>query len=49
VADGDVARRPESFRSSKTVVTRPMSFITVMTSPSLIAMPADSWPRCWSA
>ena len=42
-------RRPESLRSSNTVVTRPMSFITVMASPSLTAMPADSWPRCWSA
>ena len=42
-------RRPESLRSSKTVVTRPMSFITVMRSPSLTAMPADSWPRCCSA
>ncbi len=39
-------RRPDSFRSSNTVVTRPMSFMTVMTSPSLTAMPADSWPRC---
>ena len=42
-------RRPESLRSSNTVVTRPMSFITVMASPSLTAMPADSWPRCWRA
>jgi hypothetical protein len=35
-------RRPESLRSSKTVVTSPMSFMTVMASPSLTAMPADS-------
>ncbi len=42
-------RRPESLRSSNTVVTSPMSFRTVMASPSLTAMPADSWPRCWRA
>jgi hypothetical protein len=36
-------------RSSKTVVTSPMSRTTVMVSPSLTAMPADSWPRCCSA
>ena len=42
-------RRPDSFRSSNTVVTRPMSFITVMASPSLTAIPADSWPRCCRA
>ena len=35
--------------SSKTWATRPMSFTTVTSSPSLTAMPADSWPRCWSA
>src|SRR3954447_25335804 len=26
-----------------------MSLATVIVSPSLTAMPADSWPRCWSA
>ena len=33
-----------SWRSSNTCVTRPMSLTTVMVSPSLTAMPADSWP-----
>ena len=42
-----MARWPSSgasLRSSNTWVTRPMSFTTVMVSPSLTAMPADSWP-----
>src|SRR5207245_1982579 len=35
-----------SWRSSNTFVTRPMSLTTKMWSPSLTAIPADSWPRC---
>ena len=35
--------------SSKTWATRPISLCTRMRVPSLTAMPADSWPRCWSA
>ena len=38
--------RAARVRSSKTFDTRPMSLTTVRASPSLTAMPADSWPRC---
>ncbi len=46
------ARSPckgERVRSSKTAATRPMSFVTVMVSPSLTAIPQDSCPRCCNA
>src|SRR3954462_7526734 len=47
-----MARWPSSGasrRSSNTWVTRPMSLDTVIVWPSLTAIPADSWPRCWRA
>ena len=42
-------RSPRSFCSEKTCVTSPMSRSAVTRPPSDTAMPADSWPRCWSA
>ena len=42
-------RRPESFCSSKTCVTSPRSRSAVSRPFSETAIPADSWPRCWSA
>ena len=41
--------RAASERSLKTEATRPMSFTTVTVSRLALAIPADSWPRCWSA
>ena len=38
-----------SFSSVKTCVTRPRSRSTVSRPSSETAIPADSWPRCWSA
>ena len=38
-----------SFSSSKTWETSPESRRVVMWPPSQVAIPADSWPRCWSA
>ncbi len=35
--------------SLKTCATSPMSRTTVSRPPSETAIPADSWPRCWSA
>ena len=35
--------------SLKTCATRPISRTTVRRPPSDTAIPADSWPRCWSA
>ena len=35
--------------SSKTWETSPISLYTWMRLPLLVAIPADSWPRCWSA
>ena len=49
LADGQVTGSGASTRSLNTLETSPMSLTTVMSSPSLTAMPADSWPRCWSA
>jgi hypothetical protein len=38
-----------SFCSSNTWLTRPWSRIAMMWPLCEVAMPADSWPRCWSA
>src|SRR3954452_5348601 len=38
-----------SFSSSKTWETSPVSRRVVMWPPSQVAIPADSWPRCWRA
>src|SRR3954471_376974 len=38
-----------SFSSSKTCDTRPRSRTVMMWPFSVVAMPADSCPRCWSA
>ena len=35
--------------SENTWLTRPISLVTRTRRPSLTAMPADSWPRCWRA
>ena len=47
-----IAREPGSrLRRSRlnTSATQPMPRSTWKVSPSVAAMPADSWPRCWSA
>ena len=49
VADGEVAVEAGQRAVVEPAATRPMSFTTVASSPSLTAMPADSWPRCCSA
>ena len=46
---GELRERGVGFRSSKTCVTSPRSRSAVRRPPSETAMPADSWPRCWSA
>ena len=40
---------PRSFSSEKTCATRPMSRSAISCPSSETAIPADSWPRCWSA
>ena len=49
VADRDVAGETRRRGSSNTWFTRPMSFIAITCEPSETAIPALSWPRCWSA